>query len=144
MGGSRPIRILLADDDEDDRALTRDALRDAYANSDLSTVGDGAEVLDYLRSRDRPDLILLDLKMPRMDGHEVLAAIKGDPALRSIPVIVLTSSRDAKDIASTYDLGASSYVTKPSGYADLVDVMRSVSDYWMGIVNLPPPPSRDG
>jgi CheY-like chemotaxis protein len=144
MGGE--ITILLADDDEDDRALTREALETARVHNALRCVADGVELLDYLKRRGRyatedaprPALILLDLNMPRMDGREALAAIKADPSLRSIPVIVLTTSKAEEDIARSYDLGSNSFITKPVTFLGLVEVMKVFSRYWLEIVDLPP------
>ncbi len=141
------ITILLADDDEDDRLMARDALRDARLHNDLRFVVDGVDLLDYLRregryaapgAAPRPGLILLDLNMPRMDGREALAAIKADPSLRSIPVIVLTTSKAEEDIARSYDLGSNSFITKPVTFLGLVEVMKVFSRYWLEIVDLPP------
>jgi two-component system, response regulator len=143
----KPITILLADDDEDDRLMTRDALRDARLHNDLRFVIDGVDLLDYLRHRGRhsdpkesprPGLILLDLNMPRMDGREALAEIKKDPELRSIPVVVLTTSKAEEDIVRSYDLGVNSFITKPVTFLGLVEVMKVFSRYWMEIVELPP------
>ena len=143
----KPITILLADDDEDDRLMARDALRDARLHNDLRFVVDGVDLLDYLRregryaapgAAPRPGLILLDLNMPRMDGREALQAIKGDPSLRSIPVIVLTTSKAEEDIARSYDLGSNSFITKPVTFLGLVEVMKAFSRYWLEIVDLPP------
>ena len=143
----KPITILLADDDEDDRLMTRDALRDARLHNDLRTVVDGVDLMDYLRRRGRhadpassprPGLILLDLNMPRMDGREALREIKGDPDLRSIPVIVLTTSKAEEDIVRTYDLGVNSFITKPVTFLGLVEVMKVFTRYWLEIVDLPP------
>jgi CheY-like chemotaxis protein len=145
--GGRPITILLADDDEDDRLMTRDALRDARLHNDLRFAIDGVDLLDYLHQRGpyeggrdapRPGLILLDLNMPRMDGREALAAIKRDPDLRSIPVVVLTTSKAEEDIVRSYDLGVNSFITKPVTFLGLVEVMKVFSRYWMEIVDLPP------
>ena len=117
-----PITILYADDDEDDRMLVHDALREARLINDLRFVEDGEQLLDYLHHRGRytdataaprPGLILLDLNMPRMDGREALAAIKSDPMLRRIPVVVLTTSKAEEDVLRTYDLGVNSFITKP-------------------------------
>jgi two-component system response regulator len=143
----KPITILLADDDEDDRLMTRDALRDARLHNDLRFCIDGVDLLDYLRRRGRhsdpkdsprPGLILLDLNMPRMDGREALAEIKKDPELRSIPVVVLTTSKAEEDIVRSYDLGVNSFITKPVTFLGLVEVMKVFSRYWMEIVDLPP------
>ena len=141
------ITILLADDDEDDRLMTRDALRDARLHNDLRFVIDGVDLLDYLKRRGRhsdpassprPGLILLDLNMPRMDGREALREIKADPDLRRIPVVVLTTSQAEEDIYRTYDLGANSFITKPVSFEGLVAVMRDIGRYWIEIVELPP------
>jgi CheY-like chemotaxis protein len=145
--GAKPITILLADDDEDDRLMTRDALRDARLHNDLRFVVDGVDLMDYLHRRGRhanpresprPGMILLDLNMPRMDGREALGAIKGDPELRSIPVVVLTTSKSEEDIVRTYDLGVNSFITKPVTFLGLVEVMRVFTRYWLEIVDLPP------
>lgn len=143
----RAITILLADDDEDDRLMTRDALRDARLHNDLRFCIDGVDLLDYLHRRGRwaqpdaaprPGLILLDLNMPRMDGREALGEIKKDPELRSIPVVVLTTSKAEEDIVRSYDLGVNSFITKPVTFLGLVEVMKVFSRYWMEIVDLPP------
>ena len=141
-----PITILYADDDEDDRMLVHDALREARLINDLRFVEDGEQLLDYLHHRGRytdataaprPGLILLDLNMPRMDGREALAAIKSDPMLRRIPVVVLTTSKAEEDVLRTYDLGVNSFITKPVTFDGLVDIMRVLGKYWFGIVELP-------
>ncbi|MDP2343486.1 MAG: response regulator [Deltaproteobacteria bacterium] len=140
------VTILMADDDPDDRELTRDALIESRLRNDLRFVVDGEDLLNYLRRegryRDedapRPGLILLDLNMPRMDGREALAVIKADPALRQIPVVVLTTSKAEEDIFRSYDLGASSFITKPVTFATLVEVIRVLGRYWLEIVDLPP------
>ena len=146
-GRGKAITILLADDDEDDRLMTRDALRDARLHNDLRFCFDGVDLLDYLHRRGRhagdgaaprPGLILLDLNMPRMDGREALAEIKKDPELRSIPVVVLTTSKAEEDIVRSYDLGVNSFITKPVTFMGLVEVMKVFSRYWMEIVDLPP------
>jgi two-component system response regulator len=147
MPERRPITILLADDDEDDRLMTRDALRDARLHNPLRTVIDGVELMEYLRREGeygdpkespRPGMILLDLNMPRMDGREALGAIKGDPDLRSIPVVVLTTSKAEEDVVRSYDLGVNSFITKPVTFLGLVEVMKVFSRYWLEIVDLPP------
>ncbi|HVL95910.1 MAG TPA: response regulator [Solirubrobacteraceae bacterium] len=149
---ARPITILVADDDEDDRLMTRDALRDARLHNDLRFVNDGVDLMDYLHRRGRhadpeqsprPGLILLDLNMPRMDGREALAEIKRDPELRRIPVVVLTTSKAEEDILRSYDLGVNSFISKPVTFVGLVEVMKVFSRYWLEIVDLPgdaPPP----
>ncbi len=144
---ARPIVILLADDDEEDRMLAADALEESRVVNDLRFVEDGEELLDYLWHRGRyadpgssptPGLILLDLNMPRKDGREALREIKADPELRRIPVVVLTTSKAEEDIYRTYDLGANSFITKPVSFEGLVAVMRDIGRYWIEIVELPP------
>lgn len=142
----RPIVILMADDDADDRMLTRDALEESRLANELRFVADGEELLDYLLHRGRysdpdgsprPGVILLDLNMPRKDGREALREIKADPELRRIPVVILTTSKAEEDIFRSYDLGANSYITKPVTFESLVDVMRGLGRYWLEIVELP-------
>lgn len=142
----QPITLLMADDDEDDRLLTKVALERSRLVNDLRFVEDGEELLDYLNRRGkyadpalspRPGLILLDLNMPRKDGREALREIKTDPALRRIPVVVMTTSQADQDVAKSYDLGANSYVTKPVTIDSLVDVLRTLGRYWFEIVELP-------
>jgi CheY-like chemotaxis protein len=142
----RPITLLMADDDEDDRLLTKVALERSRLANDLRFVEDGEELLDYLHRRGkyadpllspRPGLILLDLNMPRKDGREALSEIKTSPALRRIPVVVMTTSQAERDIAKIYDLGANSYVTKPVTMDSLVDVLKTIGRYWFEIVELP-------
>jgi len=142
-----PVTILLADDDEDDRELTRDALQHARLANELRFVVDGQDLMDYLRHEGtyadpsvdapRPGIILLDLNMPKKDGREALGEIKADERLRRIPVVVLTTSSDDVDVFETYDLGVSGYVTKPVTFAGLVDVMRTWTRYWFEVVELP-------
>jgi CheY-like chemotaxis protein len=143
---SKPITILMADDDPDDRLLTKEAFAETHLANDLRFVEDGVELLDYLKRRGkyadpaaspRPGLILLDLNMPRMDGREALREIKADPALKNIRVIVLTTSKAEEDILRTYDLSASSYITKPVTFSGLVDVVKALGKYWLEIVELP-------
>jgi CheY-like chemotaxis protein len=141
-----PITILLADDDEEDRQLAQDALAESRLPNDLHTVQNGEEMMDYLHHRNayadpatspRPGLILLDLAMPRKNGQEALREIKDDPDLRRIPVIVMTTSSAEEDVCRSYDLGASSYVTKPVSFTGLVDVIKGIGRYWFEIVELP-------
>jgi CheY-like chemotaxis protein len=141
------ITLLLADDDEDDRLMARDALRDARVHNDLRFVIDGVDLMRYLRregpyaepgAAPRPGLILLDLNMPRKDGREALAEIKGDAELRSIPVVVLTTSKAEEDLVRSYDLGVNSFITKPVTFLGLVEVMKIFKRYWIEIVDLPP------
>ncbi len=142
-----PITILMADDDADDRQLTREALEDARLINDIRFVENGEELLDYLRRQGkyappaeapRPGLILLDLNMPRKDGREVLKDIKQDPDLRTIPVVVLTTSKSDEDIYRSYDLGVNSYIVKPVTFEALVDILQTLEKYWFEIVELPP------
>ena len=140
------ITIVMADDDPEDRMLAKEALAEALLANDLHFVEDGKELMDYLNHRGRysgamespsPVLILLDLNMPKMDGREALEQIKADPRLRRIPVVVLTTSKAQEDIYRSYDLGASSFITKPVTFEGLVELMRSLKRYWFEIVELP-------
>ena len=146
-GRGSELTILIADDDEDDRLMLRDAFGEARLGIDLRSVNDGVELLEYLQRRGRyadaaqsprPALILLDLNMPRMDGREALAKIKKDADLRAIPIVVLTTSKDEQDVATTYDLGVNAFITKPVTYLGLVEVMKVVTRFWLEIVDLPP------
>ena len=143
---AKPVTILLADDDADDRELAREALEQSRLLNTLHMVNDGEELMDYLRSRGkyaepgaapRPGLILLDLSMPKMDGREALAAIKNDPSMRQIPVVIMTTSSAEEDICRSYDLGASSFITKPVTFPALVEVMNGIGTYWFELVELP-------
>jgi two-component system response regulator len=136
----------MADDDADDRQLTKEAFEENQLGNDLRCVKDGVELMEYLHRRGkyrnpndspRPALILLDLNMPRKDGWESLVEIKADPKLKNIRVIVLTTSRAEEDISRTYELTASSYITKPVTYDALVDVVKTLTKYWLEIVELP-------
>ncbi len=138
--------ILRADDDDDDRLLARDALKESKVNGQLEFVANGEELLEYLYHRGqfangpdapRPELILLDLNMPRMDGREALREIKADPELRRIPVVVLTTSQADTDVGAIYDLGANSFISKPFQFEALVDVMKALGHYWFQTVELP-------
>lgn len=139
-------RILLAEDNANDVELTIAALRENHVVNDIDVVRDGAEALDYLARRNayaeraggHPVLVLLDLKMPKVDGVEVLRAVKGDPALRTIPVVVLTSSREEQDIVRSYDLGVNAYVVKPVDFRDFIDAVKMLGGFW-AVVNEPPP-----
>lgn len=142
----KPITILLVDDSEDDRLMTREALAESFVLSDLRELEDGEELMDYLHRRGeykdpitspRPSLILLDLNMPRKSGQEVLEELKADPMLRRIPVVVLTTSQDEEDIVRSYDLGVSSFITKPVTFKALVETMRTFGRYWIEIVEIP-------
>lgn len=141
----KTITILMADDDPDDRMLTKEALVENKLANDLHFVVDGEDLMDYLHQRGKynkenaplPGLILLDLNMPKKDGREALAEIKADPKLRRIPIIVLTTSKAEEDIIRSYDLGISSFITKPVTFDDLVEVAKAIGSYWFGIVVLP-------
>ena len=137
---SQPISVLLVEDDPGDVVLIEEAFEHNKVRNSLTIVGDGVEAMEHLRASDqpRPDLVLLDLNLPRKDGREVLAEIKSDPELRSIPVVVLTTSKAEEDILRTYNLSAASYITKPVTFEGLVQVMRIVGRYWFEIVELPP------
>ena len=145
---TKQIVILLADDDAEDREMTRRALEKNQLAHELYCVSDGEELLDYLHHRGAfappalspvPGLILLDLNMPKKDGREALAEIKADPLLRRIPVVVMTTSQAEQDISRTYDLGTNSYIAKPITLPDLVEVMRVLGQYWFQVVKLPEP-----
>ena len=148
------VTILLADDDEEDRQLTRDALQDAKLANEMRFVVDGQDLMDYLRRKGRyadpavdaprPGIILLDLNMPKKDGREALAEIKADASLRQIPVVVLTTSNDEQDVLRTYDLGVNSFITKPVTFAGLVEAMSTWSRYWFELVELPQNGSGNG
>ncbi len=137
------ITILIADDDPDDRETTKEALEANLVRNPVRFVEDGEALLDYLHQRGEhasaqlPGLILLDLNMPRLDGREALAAIKADPRLRHIPIVVLTTSKAEQDIFRSYDLGASSVITKPVTFESLVKVLGAFGRYWLEIVQLP-------
>jgi len=146
MNTPKPITILMADDDPDDRAMTAEAFAEAKLANDLRFVEDGAELLDYLHRRGkfadpasspRPSLVLLDLNMPRLDGREALARIKADPVFRALRVVVLTTSKAEEDILRTYNLSAASYIAKPVTFEALVEVVRTLGKYWLEIVELP-------
>lgn len=146
LKSTKPVTILMADDDQDDCLLVRDAFVESRLVNDLRFVEDGEELMDYLYHRGRyagvdssprPGLILLDLNMPRKDGREALEEIKSDSDLRSIPIVVLTTSKQEEDILRSYDVGANSYITKPVTFKGLVDVMKTLGRYWLEIVELP-------
>jgi two-component system response regulator len=142
----KPITILMADDDEDDRELTREAFAEARLANDLRFVCDGEELMDYLKrhgkysdpaNSPRPAILLLDLNMPRKDGREALDEIKADPALRQIRVIILTTSKADEDIFRAYDVSATSFITKPVNFDALVEAIKALGKYWLEIVELP-------
>jgi len=144
MNGKKVVDILLVEDDAGDVELTREGLAAGKMFVNLHTVDDGIKALHFLRREEsysdavRPDIILLDLNMPRMDGRETLKAIKSDESLRSIPVVVLTTSEADTDILKCYDLGASCYISKPVGFDDFLKVVRSMEDFWFTVVKMPP------
>jgi len=140
----RPVEILLVEDNPGDVRLTVEAFIEGKVRNNLSVVADGVEALAFLRREGkyadaaRPDLILLDLNLPKKDGREVLAEIKEDPNLRRIPVVVLTTSQEEKDILQAYDLRTNAYITKPVDLDQFLTVVRSIEDFWLTIVKLPP------
>lgn len=140
----RSIEILLVEDNPGDVRLTEEALKDAKVCNRLAVARDGVEAMEMLRSEDafsgrsRPDLILLDLNLPRKDGREVLAEIKSDERLKRIPVVVLTTSQAEEDVLKAYNLNANCYVTKPVDLDQFIKVVRSIEDFWFQIVHLPP------
>mgnify|MGYP001578037628 CR=1 FL=1 len=139
----RPVQILLVEDNPGDVRLTMEALKEAKVLNKLTVVKDGIEALTLLRKQGphadaaRPDLILLDLNLPRKDGREVLAEIKADDNLKRIPVVVLTTSKDEQDVVKTYNLYANCYITKPVDLDQFITVVKSIEDFWLGIVVLP-------
>jgi CheY-like chemotaxis protein len=139
-----PIEVLLVEDDPGDVLMTQEAFEEHKVRNKLAVVNDGAEAIAYLRRRGpyagvgRPDLILLDLNLPRRDGREVLAEIKNDPDLRQIPVVVLTTSQADEDIVRSYQLHANAYVTKPVDFDRFISVVRQIDDFFVSVVKLPP------
>lgn len=142
----RPLTILVADDDSDDRILMRDAFQETRLTSQLHFVQDGEELMDYLFRRGKyvnpldspsPGLILLDLNMPKKDGREALKEIKGHPLLRLIPVVVLTTSRAEEDVHRSYELGVNSFITKPVNFETFIEIIRTLTKYWFEVVQLP-------
>jgi CheY-like chemotaxis protein len=142
----RPVEILLVEDNPGDVRLTIEALRESNVRNTLSVARDGVEALAFLRRTGkfsnavRPDLVLLDLNLPRMDGREVLREIKSDPELRTIPVVVLTTSRAEDDIQRSYELQANCYIAKPVDLDQFIAVVKSIEDFWLTIVTLPTAP----
>ncbi len=143
-GSCRPIEILLVEDNPGDVRLTKEALKEGKVMNILNTVEDGEEALAYLRRQGayaqatRPDLVLLDLNLPRKSGREVLAEIKEDPDLKRIPVVILTVSEAEQDIIKSYNLHANCYITKPVNLEQFIDVVKSIEDFWLTVVLLPP------
>lgn len=143
----QPFVILLAEDEPADAHLVKAALAENRILTDLHHVSDGREALEFLRregprfaAAPRPNLILLDLNMPRMDGRECLAALKRDPALRDIPAVILTTSEVERDVLASYSLGAAGFITKPLDIAQFIDAIRHLGDYWIKLVRLPQRP----
>jgi two-component system, response regulator len=146
FNSAKPVTFLVAEDDPDDRMLINEAFEESLVSNSIYFVEDGVELMDYLRGTGKytnngdspsPDLILLDLNMPRKDGREALAEIKNDPHLRYIPVVVLTTSKAEEDIMRSYDIGAASYITKPMTFEGLVEAIKGLGQYWVQIVHLP-------
>ncbi len=141
--GERQIEILLVEDDPGDVVMTREAFQDYKIRNQLHVVNDGSEAMAFLRQqgefagRPRPDLVLLDLNLPRMDGREVLQAIKSDPDLASIPVVVLTTSENEDDVLRSYSLHANAYVTKPVDFESFIQVVRQIDEFFVSVVRLP-------
>ncbi|MBP8952196.1 MAG: response regulator [Armatimonadetes bacterium] len=142
--GPKMLDILLVEDNPGDVRLTKEALREAKLLNEVHAVDDGERALAFLRHQPpyeescTPDLVLLDLNLPRMDGKQVLAEMKSDPALRRIPVVVLTTSQDERDVLATYNLHANCYIAKPVDLDQFLDVVRSIEHFWLALVMLPP------
>jgi CheY-like chemotaxis protein len=142
----RPVEILLVEDSPADVALTQEALLDSKLRNNLHVVTDGEAAMAFLRqtgsyaSKPRPDLILLDLNLPKKNGREVLAEIKEDPALRLIPVVIMTVSQDERDILESYRLHANCYIRKPVKFREFIEIVKSIESFWFSIVTLPPKP----
>jgi CheY-like chemotaxis protein len=139
----RPVAILLVEDNPGDVRLTREALKEAKVRNHLSVAGDGIEALAFLRregvysAAPRPDIVLLDLNLPKKDGRQVLAEVKADPELRRIPIVILTTSKAEEDVLKTYDLHANCFIAKPVGFDQFVKVVQSIEHFWLSIVTLP-------
>ncbi|MGI9554246.1 MAG: response regulator [Thermodesulfobacteriota bacterium] len=138
-----PIHILIVEDNPGDARLAVEALTEREITNNISIVKDGVEAISFLRRENayldapRPDLILLDLNLPKMNGKDVLAIIKNDPDLKRIPVIILTTSDSSQDISATYELQANCYINKPVGFDQFITVIQSVENFWLGVVKLP-------
>lgn len=150
---SKPITILMADDDPDDRAMTKEAFAESCLGNDLRFVEDGEELLDYLNRRGKysdpakspfPSILLLDLNMPRKDGREALKELKADPRFRTIRVIIMTTSKAEEDVIRMYNLSAASYITKPVTFEGLIEVVKALGKYWLEIVELPADADANG
>ena len=141
---ARPIEILLVEDSPSDAEFTAEALKEAKVRNHLSLVEDGVQAMEFLRRQGRytqaprPDLIMLDLNLPRKDGLEVLAELKADDQLKLIPVVVLTTSRAEEDVLRAYQLHANCYITKPVDFQQFLNVLRSIESFWLFVVTLPP------
>ncbi|GGJ96833.1 two-component system response regulator [Pilimelia anulata] len=139
----QPIVVLLVEDDPGDEMMTREAFEENKVANDLRVVRDGEEALDFLYRREpyadapRPDLILLDLNLPKYDGREILARLKADENLRTIPIVVLTTSKAEEDIVRSYRLHANAYVTKPVDFEQFIDVVRQIDNFFVAVVKLP-------
>lgn len=151
MKNYNQLQILLADDDAEDRMLIIDALQESRLKNKIQQVENGEELMQYLQNKGKfsdkkqfptPCIILLDLNMPKKDGREALKEIKADKKLRSIPIIVLTTSKAEEDILKTYNIGVNSYITKPVSFSAMVDVMKTLNKYWFEIVELPQDQSK--
>jgi len=144
--GSRPVEILLVEDNPGDERLTREALKEGKVYSNMHWVKDGVEAMQFLRREGKftgavhPDIILLDLNLPKKDGREVLEEIKQDPQLKCIPVVVLTTSKAEEDVLKTYGLHANCYVTKPVDFEQFTRIVQAIEQFWLTIVTLPPHP----
>lgn len=143
MSDVKPVEVLLVEDDPGDVLMTREAFEENKVANNLTVVSDGVEAMAYLRKEGEhaeaptPDLVLLDLNLPRMDGREVLAAMKSDEELRRIPVVVLTTSEAEEDVLRSYSLHANAYVTKPVDFERFIDVVRQIDDFFVSVVRLP-------
>ncbi|HVW50191.1 MAG TPA: response regulator [Trinickia sp.] len=145
-GSGNLVHILLVEDSPTDVMLTREAMEQYKVLNPLDIVDDGVDAMDYLKGRGkyadreptRPGLIILDLNLPRMSGREVLFELKQDPELRNIPVVVLTTSKSEEDVMKSYCLHANCFITKPVDFSKFIDVVRSINEFWFGVVTLPP------
>ena len=144
LADAKPIEILLVEDSPSDAELTKEALETGKIANNLNRVVDGVEAMEYLRQKGKfakatkPDLIMLDLNLPRKDGREVLMEMKNDPSLKTIPVIVLTTSSSDKDVLQSYELNANCYITKPVDFEHFIDVVKTIEKFWLTVVTLPP------
>ena len=142
----QPIEVLLVEDSPSDTELTLEALRDFKVRNHVSVVEDGVQAMQFLRRQGlysetpRPDMIMLDLNLPRKDGREVLADIKGDDQLKTIPIVVMTTSRAEQDVLRAYELSANCYINKPVDFNQFLEVVRSIEAFWLYVVTLPPAP----